>query len=520
MKNFEFESADICTKVLVIKQKGKISAIGNKCSHYGAFLSMGVLGDGRVRCPWHGACFNIETGDIEDYPGQDSIPCYQVKIESGMVKVRAKKSALQSSKRTPEHVARDLTSLQTFVIIGGGPSGAICVEKLRQNFGGKIVLICRENYLPYDRVKVSKSMDSDIKSILLRNEEFYDEHDIEVMLGISATSLSLGSKEVSLSNGEKLKYDKVYIATGSSPATLNVPGMNLKNISTLRDISESYQIMKKINKNSHVVVIGVSFTGMEAASFLVKKVAKITVIGRDSVPFRHSFGPEIGEAIMNMFVNENITFEMKNGIKKCIGNQKGEIERIELNDGKVLQADILIVACGSVLNTAFLSDSGLVINKDGSIDTNEYLETTVNSDVYIGGDIANSPILMTGKRENIGHYPLAQYHGKIAALNMCGIKTELKAVPFFWTMLFGKSFRYAGHGKPSEIKIIGSLETFKFVAYYINEEEQVIAASSCGHDPIVAQFAEFLSQGKILQKSDIENDPFGWTKRINEEREI
>lgn len=296
--------------------------------------------------------------------------------------------------------------------------------------------------------------------------------------------------------------------------------MDLKNVVTLRDITESYQVMKKINKNSHVVIIGVSFTGMEAASFLVKKVSKVTVIGRDSIPFRHSFGPEIGEAIMNMFVNEKIDFEMKNGIKKCIGNHKGEIEQIELNDGKILQADILILACGSVLNTAFLKDSGLVINKDGSIDTNEFLETTVNSDVYVGGDIANSPILMTGKRENIGHYPLAQYHGKIAALNMCGKKTELKAVPFFWTMLFGKSFRYAGHGKPSEIKIIGSLENFKFVAYYLNEEGQVIAASSCGYDPIVAQFAEFLSQGKILHKTDIEDDPFKWTQRINEEREI
>lgn len=296
--------------------------------------------------------------------------------------------------------------------------------------------------------------------------------------------------------------------------------MNLKNIFTLRDITESYQIMKKINKHSHVVVIGVSFTGMEAASFLVKKVAKVTVIGRDSIPFRHSFGPEIGEAIMNMFVHEKIEFEMQNGIKKCIGNQKGEIERIELNDGKIIQADLLIVACGSILNTGFLKDSGLTINNDGSIDTNEYLETIVNSDIYVGGDIANSPILMTGKRETIGHYPLAQYHGKIAALNMCGKRTELKAVPFFWTMLFGKSFRYAGHGKPSEIKIVGSLENFKFVAYYLNEEEQVIAASSCGQDPVVAQFAEFLSQGKILRKSDIEEDPFEWTKRINEEREI
>lgn len=57
-------------KVLVIKQNGKINAIGNKCTHYGAPLVNSAVGDGRLRCQWHGACFNIETGDIEDFPGK------------------------------------------------------------------------------------------------------------------------------------------------------------------------------------------------------------------------------------------------------------------------------------------------------------------------------------------------------------------------------------------------------------------------------------------------------------------
>lgn len=279
--------------------------------------------------------------------------------------------------------------------------------------------------------------------------------------------------------------------------------------------------MKKIKEDSHVVVLGVSFTGMEAASFLVSKVAKVTVIGRDSVPFRHSFGPEIGDTIMKMFTDKKVEFEMNNGIKSCIGNERGEIVNVELNDGRMLKADVLIVAIGSTLNTEFLKDSGIALNKNGSIDTNEYLETEASSDVYVGGDIANSPIYMTGCKENIGHYPLAQYHGKIAALNMCGKNQELKAVPFFWTMLFGKSFRYAGHGEPAEIKIVGSLEKLKFVAYYINVNGRVIAMSSCGKDPVVAQFAEFLFQGKILMKSEIDEDySFEWTKRINQERKI
>ncbi|GBP41546.1 Apoptosis-inducing factor 3 [Eumeta japonica] len=76
-------------KVLVVKQKGEINAIGTKCTHYGAPLANGALSDGRIRCPWHGACFNIKTGDIEDFPGFDSLPCYQVTIsKKGDVKCR------------------------------------------------------------------------------------------------------------------------------------------------------------------------------------------------------------------------------------------------------------------------------------------------------------------------------------------------------------------------------------------------------------------------------------------------
>jgi len=66
-------------KILLVKQKGELHAIGTKCTHYRAFLHTGALGEGRVRCPWHGACFNIKTGDIEDFPGLDSLPCYKVK---------------------------------------------------------------------------------------------------------------------------------------------------------------------------------------------------------------------------------------------------------------------------------------------------------------------------------------------------------------------------------------------------------------------------------------------------------
>lgn len=430
------------------------------------------------------------------------------------MKVRAKKSELQSNKRSHMMAKRDLKDERVFVIIGGGPSGAICAESLRAKaeFGGRIILISNESSLPYDRPKLSKVMDAKPEAVHLRSQQFYDDNHIEVMNGNSVTSLDSQSKEVSLDNGKKVKFDKIYIATGSTARKVAMPGADFKNVFVLRSITDANQINAQLNESAHVVILGVSFIGMEAAAFCVKKAAKVTVIGRDKFPLR-AFGNEIGERIMKFFVEQKVEFLMMNGVKECVGNADGSIESVVLNDGSKLKADVLIMGTGTSLNTDFLKGSGVMINKNGSIDTDEYLQSNI-PDVFVGGDIANSPIY-TGNRETIGHYGLAQLHGKVAALNMCGKQEKLKVVPYFWTMVFGRSIRYAGSGKPKEVMIEGSLEDMKFVAYYIGEDDKIIAISSCNRDPIVSQFAEYSTQGKSLTKKDIEKDPFGWIKNIH-----
>ena len=83
--------------------------------------------------------------------------------------------------------ARDPESIKTVVIVGGGPSGATCAESLRQEgFTGRIIMICRENIIPYDRIKVSKKLNFDVHSATLRSPSFYNEHDIETKLGVKA----------------------------------------------------------------------------------------------------------------------------------------------------------------------------------------------------------------------------------------------------------------------------------------------------------------------------------------------
>lgn len=266
------------TKILLIKQKDQLYAIGNKCTHYGAPLHTGTLGQGRVRCPWHGACFNIANGDIEDFPGLDSLPCYKVEVTSnGEVKVRAKRKDLENNKRLKDMVKRDPNNETTYVIIGGGPAGGICVETLRQQgFTGRIVMLCKENALPYDRIKVSKSMDISLETLQFRNAEFYNEYCIETMLGVEATRVDALNKCVYCNNGYAIKFDKLFLATGVRANKVPIQGADLINVVTVRDHADAAAIHKLFKPEMNVVCLGSSFIALESAAYFAKKAKSVS----------------------------------------------------------------------------------------------------------------------------------------------------------------------------------------------------------------------------------------------------
>ncbi|KAF7998600.1 hypothetical protein HCN44_011008 [Aphidius gifuensis] len=499
-------------KILLIKQNGELHAIGTKCTHYGALLHTGALGEGRVRCPWHGACFNIKTGDIEDFPGLDSLPCYKVSVDNGQVKVQAKQKDLAANKKIKEFVTCQIDNSKVAVVVGGGPAGATCVDNLRQEgFTGRIVLICKEPVLPYDRVKVSKIMDFDIEKSLLRPQFFYDERKIETKLNVEATELIPSKKIIKLSNGENLKYDHVFLATGSKARTLSIPGSNLQNIFVSRNYDDAQTTFKKLSKDKNVVILGLSFIGMEVAAYCVGKVKSVTIVGNDSVPLKPVFGLEIGERAKQGHEAKGVQFIFNQTIAKLLSSDEKQVSHVELTDGTVLPADIVVLGIGAIFYTDWLKSSGIEMLENGAIVVDKYLKTNIDN-VYAGGDIAYAPVFSSNNEsKTIGHFALAQYHGQIAASNICGKNTELRTVPFFWSALLGNNYRYAGSGQAEKIKIYGSLESFKFFAYHINNGK-VVAMSSVGTDPIVSDFANYLYEGKTLTEKEIEHNPIGWMK--------
>lgn len=290
-----------------------------------------------------------------------------------------------------------------------------------------------------------------------------------------------------------------------------VVGADLKNVIVFREYDHAVYAQALLSPEKYVVVLGSSFIGMEAAAYCVDKVKKVTIVSKDSVPFQASMGAQIGAGVMKMFEENGVHFVVNSGFKRCIDDGNGAVESVELLDGTILKADIVIMGVGTIFNTEFLKNSGITVGKDSTVEVNEYLQTNV-SNVFAGGDIAFAPVFVRDNmKAAIGHYGLAQYHGRMAAINMLNKKQPLRTVPFFWTMLFGHGIRYAGHGRYDDIIHHGNPLQLDFVAYYLKGDD-VIAISGCKRDPIVSQYAEYVNRGKRLHRKDVEGDPLAWLK--------
>ncbi|TNN66425.1 Apoptosis-inducing factor 3 [Liparis tanakae] len=448
----------------------------------------GVISGNTVRCPWHGACFNVQTGDLEEYPGMDCLPCHKT---------------LKQEKRVKSMGAAAIGVTHTVLLLGGGAASLICAETLRQeNFGGRILLVTKDDLLPYDKTRLSKVMNVENDSILLRRMEFFHQHDIEVWLRKEALSVDTDRKAVTFHDGSVQHYDQLLISTGCRARGLDVPGMKLDNVWMLETPEDARRIHTACLGCS-VVLVGTSFVGMEVASYLIDKASSVTVIGSSELPYQNTLGREIGKISMKMLSEKNVKFYMKDNITEVKGVD-GKVKEVVLKSGNVIPADVLIVGIGIKPNSEFLLDSKILMDSKHFVTVDKFMRTNV-SGVYCGGDMATFPLAMANNRlVNIGHWQMAQSHGRIAALNMLDKPTELRSVPYYWTVLLGKTIRYAGYGEGyTDIVMKGAFEDRKFLVLYIKNDE-VIAAASLNYDPAVSAVAERFGEGKVITKKEAE----------------
>lgn len=497
------------SSALVIKHSdGLISAVGNKCTHYGAPLIKGSYSpcEQKLRCPWHGACFDAITGDIEDFPGLDSLPKYDVSVDTvGNVKITANKALIKANRRQKSMVKQD-GNAKTVLIVGAGGAAQTCAENLRsrphQPWTGKIVMVTQEDAGPYDRPKLSKALFATSAQLALRPDDFYKEAGIDLITQTEVTGVDLEAKIVKIGD-DSLKWDYLVLATGGRPRSLDIPGNGLDNVFLLRSPSDANKIANgAIEKD--VVIVGASFIGTEVASFLHDKAKSVTVIASREAPFAKSLGPQVGKYIQKLHEAKGVQFAIGSRPKRFIGGDDGKIREVELENGTVLKADLVVLGVGVMPSTQFLQGSGIEVDKGGHVVVDNNMESVSSKGIFAAGDIASFPLKWSNKNVAIGHWQIALCHGRVAGLNVgSDTKTEVDTVPFFWTVQYGKSIRYAGYAPEyDDIVVDGNTEEGNFAAYYC-QGDVAVAVATLNKDPVAAEFANHIKAGNTLSKQDV-----------------
>jgi len=480
-------------EILLARVSGTFHAVGAHCTHYGAPLVDGVLNGERLICPWHHACFDITTGDLQEPPAFDALPRYEVKIDSDQVIVCVPGDA--PDRRTPQMTNRDPKDERLFVIAGGGAAGYAAAQALREDgFAGRVVLITRESRLPYDRPNLSKEYlqgKAEPEWLPLRSDEFFSEHDIEVLRGREIQSIDAQKRTLEFADGETLLCDALLVATGGEPRKLPFQSETQRNVFLLRSYADADALLGAAERGKRAVVIGASFIGMEVASSLATRGCEVTVVAPNDLPFKKILGAEIGKLFQDVHEEQGVNFKLGAAVAGFTGSDS--VSAVTLENGERIETDFVVVGVGVKPATAFLK--GVALHTDGGVVVDEYLRAA--DGIYAAGDIAYFPSPLTGERQRIEHWRTAMQQGRIAAHNMCGKDVSYEGVPFFWTNQFDVGLVYVGHAAQwEEIVCQGSVSARDFLAFYL-KGNHVLAVAGMNRDKEMAAIEELLRLGRM-----------------------
>lgn len=397
-----------------------------------------------------------------------------------------------------------MSSDQRFVIVGGGLGAAKVAEALRANdFDGCVTLIGAEEHLPYDRPPLSKEHLAGKKALpefTVDPAQWYRDHHIEIQLGTTVTALDPAANTVTLPDGSTLSYDKLALATGSTPRTLPVPGADAPNVYTLRTIEDSDTLIELFSgATRRLVIIGAGWIGLEVAAAARAAGVAVTVVERADLPLLAVLGPEMGEVFADL--------HRANGVDFRFGAQVEEITTedaiatavangVRLADGSTIEADAVLVAVGARPNVELAADAGLAV--DDGVLVDERLATS-DPDIVAVGDIAAQQHPVLGRRVRVEHWANALNQPAVAAATMLGKQASYDRLPYFFTDQYDLGMEYTGFAAPGEaarVVVRGDKAAREFVAFWLDADNRVLAGMNVNVWDVTDRIKELILAGE------------------------
>lgn len=358
-----------------------------------------------------------------------------------------------------------------YIIIGGGLAGGKAVDGIRQvDETGKVAVVTEELHLPYERPPLSKDYlrgKVGLEGVYVGEAGHYEAADAEVLTGVRATRLRPDKRLVELDDGGQLEYEKLLLATGGHAWRLPLPGNDLENVFTLRKIEDSDSIREAAGEGAHALIMGGSFIGCEVAASLRQLGTQVTMVFPESRLLERIMPVALSDLLFAKYRDEGV--EVFPGTVSEGLEGDGKVERAKLDNGKMLDVDLVVMGVGIRLNTELADEAGLTLNEQGALVVDEQLRTS-DPDIYGAGDIAAWPDPTFGEQLRVEHWDVARRQGRRAGQNMAGEEKAYTALPYFFSDLFDLSFEVWGNLNSWEETVVrGSLGKGKFATYYFDE---------------------------------------------------
>lgn len=355
------------------------------------------------------------------------------------------------------------------VIIGGGLASARAIKSYREAGGaGRVALVSKDNVVPYHRPPLSKRYlrgETDREGTLVEPEEFYGEHDVELLLGRTAERVLPDERRVDLDDGDGLRYEKLLLATGAWPRMLDVPGADLEGVFTLRTLDDSTRIREAAREAERAVAVGGSFIGMETAASMRALGVEVTLVEVSGALFPILEAPDLSRQLADLYRENGVELVLGDSVAAFRGN--GRLEAVETKGGRTIPADLAVVGIGVVPETAFLEGSGIEV--DNGVVVDESFRTGVPG-VWAAGDVAGFVDPVFDRRRRIEHWSNSNYQGTEVGKALAGQDGRYDVVSTFFTEVFGVTIKVFGDSSRAELRTFeGSLADGKALGLYLED---------------------------------------------------
>lgn len=364
------------------------------------------------------------------------------------------------------------------IIVGTGQAGFELAESLRAGgYNDAITLIGEETQLPYQRPPLSKGFVLDktgLDEIELRPQEYYPNHNIELLVGTRVVAIDRKERRVELDDGRSRPYEWLVLAIGARNRRLAIGGSDLDGVLYLRTLEESTVLKARLGNARHVTIIGGGFIGLEVAAVARTLGKTVTVLEMQPRLMPRVVAPEI-----SAFYE---TLHSANGVKVLCGAvaceivaDGGKIGAVVLDHGGPVPADLVVAGIGVQPNVEPATTADLPV--DNGIVVDEYLRTA-DPRIFAIGDCAAHPNPFAGARIRLESVQNAADQGRSVAASILGDPKPYNVVPWFWTDQYDVRLQMAGLSNGYDRSVMrGDPETKKFSMFYF-KGDRLIAVDS------------------------------------------